>query len=59
MQNIDQQLASYDFELPANLIADRPVSGRQNSKLLVYHAKSNKIEHKHYYDLPEINPYVY
>ena len=58
MQNIDNHLdrllASYDFELPAELIASRPVNGRQNSKLLVFHAKSNRIEHKHYFDLPEI-----
>jgi S-adenosylmethionine:tRNA ribosyltransferase-isomerase len=58
MQNIDNPkdrlVASYDFDLPAELIADRPISGRQNSKLLVYHAKTNRIEHKHYFDLPQI-----
>ncbi len=54
MQNLDLLLASYDFDLPSELIADRPVEGRQNSKLLVYHAKSNRIEHKHYYDLPQV-----
>ena len=54
MQNIDLQLESYDFDLPHELIADRPVEGRQNSKLLVYKAKSNTVEHKHYYDLPNI-----
>jgi S-adenosylmethionine:tRNA ribosyltransferase-isomerase len=50
----DRLLASYDFELASELIADRPIEGRQNSKLLVFHAKSNRIEHMHYFDLPNI-----
>lgn len=52
--NIDLELSSYDFELPSELIAERPVVGRQNSKLLVYRVKDNSIEHRNYYDLPEI-----
>lgn len=54
MQNPDLQLASYDFDLPAELIAERPIEGRHNSKLLVYYASENRVEHKHYYDLPDI-----
>ena len=54
MQNPDLQLASYDFELPQKLIASRPIKGRHNSKLLVYRASTNEVEHRHYYDLPEI-----
>lgn len=54
MQNQDLQLASYNFYLPEELIADRPIEGRQNSKLLVYRVKSNTIEHKNYFDLPDL-----
>ncbi len=53
-QNPDLQLASYDFDLPSELIAERPIVGRHNSKLLVYRASEDKVEHRHYYDLPEI-----
>jgi S-adenosylmethionine:tRNA ribosyltransferase-isomerase len=56
MQNPDVLLSSYDFELPAHLIADRPIPGRHNAKLLVYHASTNQVSHRHYYDLPEILP---
>ena len=58
MQNIldkqDLLLASYDFYLPPQLIADRPILGRENSKLLVYRVKDKSIQHKNYFDLPEI-----
>lgn len=54
MQNPDLLLASYDFDLPKELIAERPIPGRHNSKLLVYYAQENRIEHKKYTDLPEI-----
>ena len=58
MQNNENQqdllLASYDFDLPEDLIADRPIPGRENSKLLVYRLKDNSVEHKNYYDLPDI-----
>ena len=58
MQNIQNQqdllLASYDFDLPSHLIADRPIPGRENSKLLVYRMSDNSIEHKNYFDLPDI-----
>lgn len=53
----DQLLSSYDFNLPSELIADRPIPGRDNSKLLVYRMSDNSIEHRNYFDLPEIlNP---
>lgn len=54
LTNPDLLLASYDYNLPDRLIADRPVQGRQNSKLLVYRMKDSSIEHRNYYDLPDI-----
>jgi S-adenosylmethionine:tRNA ribosyltransferase-isomerase len=50
----DKLLSSYDFNLPPRLIADRPIAGRENSKLLVYRVCDGSIEHKNYYDLPDI-----
>ncbi len=52
--NPDLLLASYDYDLPEASIADRPVAGRQNSKLLVYRVKTDSVEHRHYFDLPDI-----
>lgn len=51
----DQDLlkSSYYFDLPSELIADRPVEGRHNSKLLVYKAKSDQIIHTQFNNLPE------
>ena len=54
LTNPDLLLASYDYDLPPERIADRPIEGRQSSKLLVYRVKDNSVEHKHYFDLPDI-----
>lgn len=43
----------YDFDLPDHLIAQTPLENRQASKLLVVDRKTNKIEHKHFYDIIE------
>lgn len=56
MQNPDLLLASYDFELPSELIAARPLSVRDESKLLVYRVQEDKIEHRHFYELPKLLP---
>lgn len=45
MKNPDMLTESYDYELPPQFIADRPVEGRANSKLLIYHAKTDRITH--------------
>lgn len=54
MQNPDLILSNYDFDLPAELIADRPVEGRHNSKLLVYHASTDTIEHRNFFEISDI-----
>lgn len=54
MKNLDLLTDSYDYELDPKRIAQRPVSPRDHSKLLVYDQKSDQIQHKHFYDLPEI-----
>lgn len=42
------ELSDFDYELPKELIAQKPVSPRDNSRLLVL---GKKIEHKHFYDI--------
>jgi S-adenosylmethionine:tRNA ribosyltransferase-isomerase len=45
--------ADYEFELPPELIATHPAAKREESRLLVYHRAQDKLEHRHFYDLPE------
>lgn len=42
---------SYYYDLPEELIAQQPVTPRDSSRMLVYNKKTNKIEHKHFYDI--------
>lgn len=41
----------FDYELPLDLIAQKPVDKRENSRLLVVHRDSGKVEHKHFYNI--------
>lgn len=52
MKNIDHLSDAYSYELPAKFIADRPIMGRDGSKLLVYNAKTGEIIHAKFKDLP-------
>ena len=45
------KLSDFDFELPEELIAQHPVDKRDESRLLVLHKNTGKIEHKHFYDI--------
>ncbi|MBT4792420.1 MAG: tRNA preQ1(34) S-adenosylmethionine ribosyltransferase-isomerase QueA [Halobacteriovoraceae bacterium] len=53
MKNLDLLKESYDFDLDASLIADRPIMGRHNSKLLVYNQQTGEITHTQYKYLAE------
>jgi len=53
MKNIDLLKDSYDFELDPKFIAERPIKGRHNSKLLIYHEKSGEIQHTNFKDLAQ------
>ena len=48
------ELASYDYDLPKELIAQSPVVCRSDARLLVVDRQRNSLEHKHIRDLPEI-----
>lgn len=41
------------YELPQELIAQRPVEPRDSSRLLVYDRKTKRVEHKHFFDITE------
>lgn len=46
------RVADYDFELPPELISDRPLAERDASRMLVLHRETGKIEHRMFRDLP-------
>ncbi len=44
----------FDYDLPRDLIAQDPVVPRDRSRLLVLDREDGGIEHKHFYDLPDL-----
>ncbi len=46
-------VAAYDYDLPAELIAQEPVEPRDASRLMVVYRKTGTIEHRVFSDLPE------
>jgi S-adenosylmethionine:tRNA ribosyltransferase-isomerase len=47
------QTALFDYPLPERLIAQQPADRRDASRLLVVHRREQRIEHRHFRDLPE------
>lgn len=48
------QLGSYDYDLPPELIAVQPLAARDSSRLLVLDRRSGTIQHRMIRELPEI-----
>jgi len=46
-------LSNFDYHLPKELIAQYPMKPRDHSRLLVFDRMTDKIEHKHFFDLPD------
>lgn len=44
-------LSEFNYELPKNLIAQKPLKPRDHSRLLILDRKTGKTKHKHFYDL--------
>jgi S-adenosylmethionine:tRNA ribosyltransferase-isomerase len=45
--------SSFDFNLPAELIAQTPASERDQSRLLVLHCQTGQLEHRCFRDVPD------
>ena len=51
MSNRDWKLSDFDFDLPHELLAEFPAQRRDESRLMVIHRGSGKIEHKIFRDI--------
>jgi len=49
---LSELVADYDFELPTELIASRPLPERDASRMLVLHRDTGEIEHRMFRDFP-------
>ncbi|MDR4505356.1 MAG: tRNA preQ1(34) S-adenosylmethionine ribosyltransferase-isomerase QueA [Candidatus Scalindua sp.] len=47
------KISDYDYVVPKQLIAQRPLSRREESRLLVLHRKDASIEHKKFFEIIE------
>ncbi|HZE12234.1 MAG TPA: tRNA preQ1(34) S-adenosylmethionine ribosyltransferase-isomerase QueA [Chthoniobacterales bacterium] len=45
-------LSDYDYVLPEELIATRPLPNRQDSRMMVLHRREKRIEHRRFAELP-------
>lgn len=48
------KLSQFSYHLPEDRIAQKPVEPRDYSRLLVLNRNTSEMQHKHYYDLPEL-----
>ncbi len=48
------ELSNYDYELPPELIAQRPLATRSDARMLVVDRRQQSFEHLHVRDLPEL-----
>ena len=48
---IKRKLSQFNFDLPDELLADRPAENRDESRLMVVHRDTGEIEHKMFKDL--------
>jgi len=49
---VSGRLSDYDYDLPEELIAQRPLAQRQDSRMMVLHRGEERIEHRSFMDLP-------
>ncbi|HHU55258.1 MAG TPA: tRNA preQ1(34) S-adenosylmethionine ribosyltransferase-isomerase QueA [Acholeplasmataceae bacterium] len=45
------KLEDFDYYLPENLIAQKPIDKRSHSRLMIVDRYTEKLEHKHFYDI--------
>ncbi len=46
--------SDFDYNLPPELIAQTPIEPRDHARLLILHRKSGALEHRRFYDLPDL-----
>jgi S-adenosylmethionine:tRNA ribosyltransferase-isomerase len=51
-----ERTSAYEFELPADLIAQQPLADRGASRLMVVHRDDGRIEHRRFRDLVDLVP---
>ncbi len=51
MERVSSKLSDYDYPLPEDLIAKRPLPRRDESRMMVLHRDSETIEHRQFRDL--------
>ncbi len=56
MNTDDLKLSSYHYDLPKQLIADRPIAGRDGSRMLVYQQSSGEIIHDYFKNIAKYLP---
>ena len=44
----------FDYDLPKRFIAQEPASSRDHSKMMVFDRSTDRIQHKHFYDLLDL-----
>ena len=47
------EVQQYDYDLPKELIAQRPVACRSDARMMIVHRATQRIDHAHVRDLPE------
>ena len=47
-------LSEFDYQLPEELIAQRPTDKRENSRMMVLNRDEHKILNKHFYDIVDL-----
>jgi S-adenosylmethionine:tRNA ribosyltransferase-isomerase len=50
-QSMSKRLSDYDYVLPRELIAQRPLERREDSRMMVLHRSEQKIEHRQFREL--------
>ena len=50
---IEDDIQRYDYPLPKELIAQRPVACRSDARMMVVTRATQRIDHAHVRDLPE------
>jgi S-adenosylmethionine:tRNA ribosyltransferase-isomerase len=54
--DVGMKTSDLDYELPAELIAQRPLARRDDSRLLVYERSTSRVRHGRFGDLPTLLP---